>query len=198
MEEEKTNDIYSSSEEVKYTDKNETVQESTAKEQIIRDYLKIDEISEYSFFNRVMKSNHSMHLENDIAGETVENEVTGEYEQLSISSFDSRKNRNVITCESYIIDPYCELSSSIIRLPATPCTSFSLTKFYLNGTNLSTASKCYCGLKDQEKKFLNFKFEFQHDCPEIKIEPQSGCLEYGKVWNKIFFRRQNFVLINFV
>ena len=140
-------------------------------------------MSELSFFDRVMKKS-------DNSFEFQKKEETKEVAEFSVTSPKYGINRNVITCESYIIDPYCELSSTVIQLPATPCSSFSLTKFYLNGTNLSNASTCYCGWTDklQEKDNSNFKFwfEFCYDCPDIKIEPRSGCLEYGKVCIRLF------------
>lgn len=142
------------------------------KSEILKFLQQPDRPSELSFFERVKKEPDA------------EKPVAKKGENHQKETF--RKNAKVVLCTARICDALCELSSSVIQLCPTPCSSYSLTRFRLNGWNSSTRATCHCGLLDKAEA-LKFQahFEFQTDLPQIKLEPQSGYLNNGEVSMKI-------------
>lgn len=153
------------------------------KEEKIREFLKRGDGTSECSFSKVVGQSNSTKPEAGIGKANPNEEVFLEEENLIILT-DSSEKINSIQCTAFVIDPYCELSSTIIQLPATPCTSFSITKFQIIGANFSTATKCYCGFSDKNRKSFSNKslqFEFQYDFPQIRIEPRSGYFKIGEV-----------------
>lgn len=101
----------------------------------------------------------------------MENEYNGEWSTESLP----RKKMQVIVCTAVVFNPNCQLSSTVIQLPATPLSSFSLTRFWLRGLSSNNA--------DNEFKTCDefSVFEFKSESPLIELEPINGCVARGEV-----------------
>lgn len=153
----------------------------------IRDYLSFesDTISENSFFNRIkikLEEQSPLNLQQS-ADQLNSSENVEDVKRRQSQS--ERPELNVIHCKATIIDPFCQLSESVIQMPATPYSSFSLYRFWLKGSNESFSTDCTCDLRqnktNSQKSGFLASFQFQYICPQIKLEPQSGILKAGEV-----------------
>ena len=184
------------------------------KEIKIRNYLKMDggenNISEHSFLKRINLCKNNDNNDNNDGGkdsvlqqqnvtksglssitehEGREEEEAEDGEEDVYSTNTGHGKINIINCEAIIYEPNCQLSASVIQLPSTPCSSFSLYRFFINGFNNCFSTCClYKKLKNEKNKNkFEASFEFNCYCPQIKFEPQSGYFKMGEVYFFCFF-----------
>lgn len=174
------------------------------KENKIRAFLiqETGSLSEDSFFKRMnLQSRNSTNnrvAPIDFPRESRETPIKNEDDQISPiytyeddfseASLSIRPEMNIIYCHAVVTEPKCQISESLIQLPATPCSSFSLYRFRLLGVNETSGCNCNVHIKKpsttQEKPEFEATFEFQYFCPSIKFEPRRGFLKAGEV-NKV-------------
>lgn len=163
------------------------VEKLKKKREEIREYLKRDsaDLSKNFFKKPELESKDASKCEL-----TVNSKLEVEIDEQMMTYESTSIEKRVIKFRAFVCDPFCELSDTVIQLPATPYTSFSLTRFRLLGQNRATVPNYYCDLVDSllEKRTdtcgkgpFEAWFEFQYLCPHIKLEPQSGYFKEGEV-----------------
>ncbi|KAL0269328.1 UNVERIFIED_CONTAM: hypothetical protein PYX00_007106 [Menopon gallinae] len=96
------------------------------------------------------------------------------------TEFPPRKKMQIIMCKATVYKPHCQLSSTVIQLPATPISSFSLTRLWLNGLISNNFNNPYCENNEEGGMDELALFEFRTTSPIIEIEPTSGCIARGQ------------------
>ncbi|KAK6639285.1 hypothetical protein RUM43_007557 [Polyplax serrata] len=164
------------------SEEEKAIQRKFYEESRIRNILRLDaeNISDHSFFKRlnlqeVIEEPGNASIETNKNGQSLTGEDDGDGKAIR------RPDMNVIECHAVVNEPYCQLSDTVIQLPSTPCSSFSLFRFRLKGSNECVSSSCTCQTRKKSKQAFDAAFEFKYDCPQIKLEPQSGFFNSGDV-----------------